>query len=185
MLDAFMKIEGPNLAGESTDQEFTGEIELFSFDQTIVRGATAGKAGTSDVQRGAGELKPMTIVKPLDLTSPKLLQAAAAGTVYDKLTLSVCQPSGTSKEQSDRWQKKPYLVIVLQKVHITRMHLTGDPALHFFGRQNSFPFAKDIMECGPLEEIDWAFKKIAWAYKGGTAQKNITGTWNLETNRPT
>lgn len=185
LLDAFLKFEEPALVGESTDGDHSSEIEILSFEQSILRAApsTGAKSGGSDTGKATSEHQPLTVVKLLDKASPKLYQAASAGTVYGKATLSICQPSGTTTTTSDQWKKVVVLQIVLNNVYISRVHLVGDPALHTFGRSKTFPITDGaLLNMGPLEEIDLSYKKIDWLYKGGTGTQNINGKWNLLTN---
>lgn len=186
LLDAFLKLEEPALAGESTDDGHGGEIEILSFEQSILRAApsSGAAAGTSDTGKSTSDHQPMTVVKLLDKASPKLYQAASAGTIYGKATISICQPSGTTKTTSDRWNKVVVLQLTLSHVYISRVHLVGDPALHAFGRSKEFPITDGaLLNMGPLEEIDLTYKKINWLYKGGTGTQNISGKFNLLTNR--
>lgn len=187
LLDAFIKLEEPGLPGESTDSDHDKEIEILSIEQTILR-SNVGTTDTSsdDGKRARSEHRPLTVVKALDKSSPKLYQASCAGTIYKKVTISFCQPSGTTKTTSDRWKKIVYFQIVLGMVNITRVHLVGDPGLHHFGRATDFPIAAgSALSSGPLEEIDLNYQKIDWLYKGGTGALNITGKWNLQTNSAT
>ena len=186
LLDAFMKLEDPKEEGESTDKLHLKEIEIFSFEQTINRNAKGATGGTSSESKAKSEHKPLTVIKPLDKTSPKLLQAASEGKLYKKVTISVGQPSGTTKTASSTWKKIVYLKITLEQVHISRIHLVGDAGMHFFGRANEFPVAAgDLLSMGPVEEVDLSYKKIQWLYKGGTGKLNISGKWNLLTNTAT
>lgn len=183
-LDAFLKIETPNTAGKSTDKLHANEIEIVSFEQTISR-ANSGNQGTAS-EKASSSHRGLTIIKPLDSTSPKLLQAACQGSVFGKVSLFLCQASGTSKTTSDRWKKIVYFEIVMEKVYISRMHLVGDPTLQHLGRAEEFPILSgDALEMGPLEELDLTYEKIQWLYKGGTGALNITGKWNLQNNSAT
>lgn len=112
----------------------------------------------------------MRITKPVDKTTPKLLEAACKGTLYSKGVISVCQPSGKSDTTSSSWKKIVYFEITLEKIYITRARLAGDPR------------SADVYEMGPIEEVDLSYRKIKWLYKGGTATANISGAWNLGTN---
>jgi len=113
-LDAFLKIETPNTDGESTDKLHLNEIEIVSFEQTITR--SSGGNLDSSAEKAHSKHRGITIIKPLDSTSPKLLQAACQGTVFGKISLFLCQSSGTSKTTSDRWKKIVYFEIVMEKV---------------------------------------------------------------------
>jgi len=70
-------------------------------------------------------------------------------------------------------------------VSISRVHLVGDPSLHRFGRTTDFPIAAtELLNAGPLEEIELTYQKIDWLYKGGSGALNINGKWNLTSNKP-
>ena len=172
-----MKIEDPPLAGESTDADHTNEIEILSFEQLVQRsaGSAAPTGGDSGKKIGA-HLSPIRVVKQLDKATPKLMEAAAKGTVYNKVTLQLCQPSGTADTASSSWKKIVYYEVVVEKVHISSIQWIGDPSLHY----TALPGA-----IGPSEELELAFRKIKWMYKGGTGTANISGTWNLNTNATT
>ncbi|MCH8829430.1 MAG: type VI secretion system tube protein Hcp [Planctomycetes bacterium] len=183
-LDAFLKIETPKTDGKSTDKEHSDEIEIVSFEQTITR--SSGGNQDSSAEKSHSKHRGITVIKPLDSTSPKLLQAACQGTVFGKISLFLCQSSGTSKTTSDRWKKIVYFEIVMEKVYISRMHLVGDPSLQHLGRSDEFPILSGAaLEMGPLEELDLTYQKIQWLYKGSTGALNITGKWNLQTNSAT
>ena len=120
-----------------------------------------------------------------DIGSPPQRIFRSSGSSHPE-SISLCQPLGTSKTTSDRWKKIEYLQVKLGTVHITRVHLVGDPALHYFGRATNFPIvAGSVLEMGPIEEIDLTYQTIEWLYKGGTGALNISGKWNLQTNSAT
>jgi type VI secretion system secreted protein Hcp len=175
-LDAFMKLEEPKLDGESADDGHPKEIEILSFEQTILR-TRGGAPGSPDAKKATSQHSAMTVIKPLDKSSPKLYQAASAGTLFKKVTIAVCQPGGTTKTDKSGWKKIVYLEIILEGVHISRVRLVGDPRLHYF--------AASGLGMGPLEEVDLSYNKIQWMYKGGTEKLKISGKWNLLTNSAT
>ena len=177
-LDAFMKIEEPQLAGESTDNLLTGQIEILSFEQAIVRRSQLGTAASESQAKtkATAEHLPIRIIKPLDKTSPKLMEAISKGTVYKRVTLSLCQPSGTTDTSSSSWKRIVYLEVKLEGVHLASFRFLGDPDLHYTALPGVF---------GPVEELELAYKKITWMYKGGSGSANISGSWNLGTNAPT
>jgi type VI secretion system secreted protein Hcp len=63
--DIFLKLDG--MSGESTDEDHKGEIDVEAF--------------TFDAKRASGKVKfsPLRVIKVLDASSPKLMQAAASG----------------------------------------------------------------------------------------------------------
>ena len=134
-----------------------------------------GAEAADNKSRSRPELSALRVIKLLDKTSAKLLEAACKGTLYKKATISLCQPSGTV-DTSSSWKRIVFFEILLQQVHISGVRLMGDPRLHY----NSIG-AGDVMEMGPLEEVDLSFRKVKWTYKGGTGKSNITGAWSLGT----
>ncbi|MCA9178739.1 MAG: type VI secretion system tube protein Hcp [Planctomycetales bacterium] len=168
-----MKIEEPTLNGESTDANHTNEIEILSFEQTVSRPPTGGG---NEGQKTAAQMTPILLFKQLDKSTPKLLEAANKGTIYNKVTLGLCQPSGTADVATSQWKKIVYFQVTLEKVQISSIRWIGDPSLHY----TSIPG-----DAGPVEEIQLAFRKISWMYKGGTGTANISGSWNLNNNAPT
>ncbi|MEQ8788336.1 MAG: type VI secretion system tube protein Hcp [Pirellulaceae bacterium] len=186
LLDAFLKIDQPAITGGSTDSLFAGQIEIISFSQAIERTRPLTPTGSASPGNYArSEHKPITIIKEIDMSSPKLYQAACAGTTYDTAVITLCQPSGTTQQTSDNWKKIPYMQITLTQVNITRAHLVGDPRLHPFGASEHYPLiAGEVTAMGPVEEIDLAYQVIQWNYKGGTGSLNVTGGWSVVGNKP-
>jgi len=72
--DIFLKLDG--IGGESTDDDHKGEIDVESF--------------TFDAKRTNGKVKfsPLRVLKVVDASSPKLMQAAASGRHIHNGTLS-------------------------------------------------------------------------------------------------
>jgi type VI secretion system secreted protein Hcp len=72
--DVFLKLDG--IGGESTDDDHKGEIDVESF--------------TFDAKRTSGKVKfsPLRVLKVVDVSSPKLMQAAASGRHIHNGTLS-------------------------------------------------------------------------------------------------
>lgn len=170
MLDCYLKLSEPALDGESTDDLHQNEIALFSFEQVINRADYRSADGSEAAAKARSDHSPVRVVKPVDKTTPKLLEAACKGTVYGKGVISVCQPSGKSDTTSSSWKKIVYFEITLEQIYITRIRLAGDPR------------STDVSAVGPLEEIDLSYRKIKWLYKGGTGTANISGGWNLGSN---
>jgi type VI secretion system secreted protein Hcp len=90
--DTFMKIETPNVAGESQDAKHKGEIEIFSFSLGASNPTTIGSA-TGGAGAGKVSLSSFSFMKKTDKTSPVLFQACANGTHYDKVTIT-CRKAG-------------------------------------------------------------------------------------------
>ena len=183
LLDAFLKFESPVIAGESTDAKNLAQIEILSFEQTVVRAQSSTGVVADATPKGRAQHSALTIIKPLDKSSPKLFEAACKGTLYAKVTMSVCQPLGKTNAAASTWKKQVYFEITLEQVHVSRVHLVGEPKLHSLGLSVPFSMmAGSTYDVGPLEEIDLTYQKIKWDYKGGTGVANVTGTWSLLAN---
>lgn len=72
--DIFLKLDG--IGGESTDDDHKGEIDVEAF--------------TFNAKRASGKVKfsPLRVIKVVDASSPKLMQAAASGRHIHSGTLS-------------------------------------------------------------------------------------------------
>jgi len=91
--DVYLKID--NIDGESTDDKYSGQIEVIAFDYGIDQpsegpGSAKGAAGF-----GRAEFKDFRIVKYLDKATANLHKAAANGTNIASATLTVCQATGS------------------------------------------------------------------------------------------
>ncbi|MEO8595149.1 MAG: type VI secretion system tube protein Hcp [Candidatus Solibacter sp.] len=86
--DAFVKIETPNVAGESTDSKHKGEIEIYSFSLGASNPTTIGSA-TGGAGAGKVSLSSFNFMKKTDKVSPVLFQASASGTHYAKVTVTL------------------------------------------------------------------------------------------------
>jgi type VI secretion system secreted protein Hcp len=91
--DAFLKIETPAVAGESSDAKHKGEIELFSFSLGAANPTTIGSA-TGGAGAGKVSFSSFSIMKKTDKTSPILFQACANGNHYAKATVTLRKASG-------------------------------------------------------------------------------------------
>ena len=183
LLDAFLKFETPAIAGESTDSKNVAQIEILSFEQTVARAQNSTGVVADASPKGRAQHSALTVIKPLDKSSPKLFEAACKGTLYGKVTLSVCQPLGKVKDATSTWKKQVYFEITLEQVHVSRVHLVGEPKLHAMGLALPFGMvAGSAYDVGPVEEIDLTYQKIKWDYKGGTGTANVPFTWSLLAN---
>src|SRR6478672_10067001 len=86
--DAYLKIETPNITGESTDSKHKGEIEIYSFSLGASNPTTIGSA-TGGAGAGKVSLSSFNFMKKTDKVSPVLFQACASGVHYDKVTVTM------------------------------------------------------------------------------------------------
>jgi len=86
--DAYLKIETPNITGESTDSKHKGEIEIYSFSLGASNPTTIGSA-TGGAGAGKVSLSSFNFMKKTDKVSPVLFQACASGVHYAKATVTL------------------------------------------------------------------------------------------------
>ena len=154
-IEYFLKLNGA--PGESLSSKHKDEIEVFSWswganNPTSIHGSglSAGKVSFSDI----------SITKPVDKASPKLLELCCSGKHIDKGILT-CSKSTGDKNPAD------YLTIEMEEIHVSSFQAGGSKG-------------DDIGS----ESISMACAKISYDYKiqdktgkltsAGTAKYDIT-----------
>jgi len=157
--DSFVKISG--IEGESTDSKHSGWIETISFSAGASQkiSTTASSAGGATAERA--DIKPFTFTKQADSSSPKLFQACAAGTHFDKITIALHRSAGDDKVK--------FMEYELANCIICDVSTNG-------GSQEF-----------PSESISINFGKIIISYvkqkrEGGGPMGNISAGWDLQKN---
>lgn len=89
--DMFLKLEGPDVKGESADSKHPDLVELSSFSWSLANLGTAGTGGGGG--SGAAEKSDVTVTKQTDKASNVLMAGCAAGTHYTKATI-YCRKAG-------------------------------------------------------------------------------------------
>jgi type VI secretion system secreted protein Hcp len=160
-VDAFLKIETPTVAGESTDDKHKGEIEILSYNFGATHNTTVGSA-TGGAGSGKTTFQNFTFHHAVDKSSPLLFQACASGTHYAKATLTVRKAGGTQME---------YLVVKMETVFVESVSVAGSG------------MAQEV----PTEQVSLAVGQIVFDYKeqkpDGTLGGSVTGGWNVTTNK--
>lgn len=144
-IEYFLKLDG--ITGESASSKHTGEIELHSWswgasNPTSISGTglSAGKVSFSDI----------SISKPVDKASAKLLELCCTGKHITKGTLTCCKSTG-DKNPAD------YLTLKLSEIHIASFQ-TGGSAGEDIG----------------AESISLAFGAFEYDYKVQGKDGNLT-----------
>lgn len=149
-----------DIKGESKDSKHDGWINLVSVSQSLTRPMAAGSSGSTR-QRASVRCGDVLVVKELDSSTPKLIEAICDGTVFPKCTIDLC----TSTGQSGR---VPYFMWVLDNVHVTSYSVSGATS------------DGNV----PTENISLNYEKIKWTYdkmgKDGNSQGKIEATWQTE-----
>ncbi|MFZ1987280.1 MAG: type VI secretion system tube protein Hcp [Desulfatitalea sp.] len=156
--DAFMHIDG--IQGESSDERHAGWIEILNFNlgvgQRVSR--TAGSAGGAGAERA--DLSEFTLAKLLDMATPQLALACAAGTHIDKIVVEICR-AGKDKVKFMEYRFTNCLI-------------------------SAFSTSSDNGEF-PVDDVAVNYGKIEWCYTrqsraDGGAMGNIAAGWSLEKN---
>lgn len=144
----FLKIDG--IKGESKDKAHAGWIDISSFEQSVSREESGREVNRR--ARSNANFDPISMVKNLDFSSPKIAEAVARGKVFPKVQIHFAQYAGIQRAE-------PYLTYTLMNVRITKYSISGK-------------------EGRPTEEFSLSFDRIEVIYnqldkngkKKGTAQ---------------
>jgi type VI secretion system secreted protein Hcp len=160
--DYFLKVDG--IAGESTDAQHPGEIELNSYAWSkndipgLEQSGTTGSGGGG----GAGKVQGHDIFFTTNVSkaSPQLMLATANGKHIKEAVLSV-RKAGKTQQQ--------FMVIKLTDVLVSSYRTTGqDQKL-------------------PADEFSLTFAKIEFSYipqkADGSADTPVIGTWDFKENK--
>lgn len=171
-LDAFLMFEGGGPEGESTDALHEKEIEILHFEQTAER-LRKKTVGDSAGQR-LYDLSVVTVLKPLDKSSPRLLEAVTSQKLFKKAKISACRWIGLSKDVADKWKKIDYFLIELTDVYVSRVQLLGDARVRSIGGDGVHRYyPDDLAAIGPLEQIDLNYQSLKWTYRGPDGTKGV------------
>ena len=156
--DTFVQIDG--IEGESTDSKHSGWIEATNYNTGVSQkvSTTASSAGGATAERA--DIKSFTFTKQIDSSSPKLFQACAAGTHFDKITIALHRAGGDDKVK--------FLEYELSNCIICDVSTNGGGTF-------------------PSESVSINFGKIIITYakqkrEGGGLAGNISAGWDLQKN---
>jgi type VI secretion system secreted protein Hcp len=113
--DVFL-LKIPGIAGESTRVNYAGWIELNTFSMGV---SSTARIGSSGGGAGAGKTvcHALTVVKPLDTTSPELALDAASDKHLATVILAALSSGATAHE---------FLRFTLKNAFITAVQFSGD-----------------------------------------------------------
>jgi type VI secretion system secreted protein Hcp len=112
--DVFLKID--SIPGESADSKHKDEIDILSYTQSFrqIINRTTGGGGTGKVSCG-----DITVLKNIDKSSPKLIEAVTTSKHIPKATLTFRTVGGKSQIE--------YYIVDLQDVLIAAIDQTDQP----------------------------------------------------------
>ena len=150
--DIFLDV--PGIPGESTAAEAPGEIEVLSFQFSVVSAPTAKPAKSSTACGGtekAAKVNEITLTKNIDKATPKLAEAASKGEFFPEVEIHFV--TATTRE--------PYLKYKLSNAVITAVRTTGANAQT------------------PAEVVVLAYQTMEMTYvKPGDPATTTTATWD-------
>ena len=150
--EMFLSIEG--VKGESTEAAHKDWIAVLTFQWGLSRsaGTTAGAGAIS----GTAKSDDFIITKRVDLSTPKLMDAAARSRPYNTVVLSVCErtPAGLVE----------YLRFTMSDVVVTSIDIAGDAGSARDTDTTVLTFARISVvytkpPAWPLTQFNWDFAR--------------------------
>lgn len=156
--DAFLKVNGGGIEGESGDESHRGWIEVSSYSWGVSQPAR-GLATTGGQSAERADFQDFTVVKTIDKASPKLVLACCKGTVLDDITLELCRAGG---------DKEKYMSYKMEDVIVSSFQPSSGTDL-------------------PTENVSFSYGKFTntyfeLAHGSGRARGNIEMSWDLKDN---
>lgn len=157
--DAFLKLKGPDVKGESTSKGHEGDISIYSFSW----GASNPVNMSSGGGMGAGKvsLSSFNVMKRMDAASTHLFTACCKGTHYGTALVTLRKAGGTPLE---------YLTFEFSNVFVESVQWSGSSGGDDF----------------PTESVSFAYQKVVVTYKTqdvkGGAKDTLVANWDVTKN---
>ena len=149
-----------DIKGESSEPDHKEWINLLSVSQGVSRPMPTGASGSTR-QRSAATLGDIVIVKELDKSTPKLVEAICKGTNFKEVLIHLT----TSSEGEKR---TPYMVWTLTNARVTDYSVSG---------------ATDGGTV-PTESISLNYEEVKWTYdeldKENKSKGKVETAWKVE-----
>ncbi len=157
--DNFLFIDG--IKGESTDDKHKDWIEVLSYNFGVSQMASAAdRSATTSAAGSRADFQDVSIVKTMDIASPKLFAACAKGDSIKEVKLELCRAGG---------DKQKYMEYVLKDVIISSVSTGGGGGGE------------------PTESVTFNFGKIQLTYirlgRDGKPAGNVPAGWDLTQNK--
>lgn len=149
-----------DIEGESKDTSHENWINLLSVSQGLSRPMRAGASGSTR-QRASVDCGDVVVVKELDASSPKLIEAICDGTVFPECLIDLCTSTGADgRVPYFQWE-----LVNVFAVHYSVSGATADGAV-------------------PTEQISLNYEEIKWTYdkmgKDGASTGKVDASWKIE-----
>jgi type VI secretion system secreted protein Hcp len=160
-LDAFLKVNGGGIVGESDDLKHLEWIEVLSYSWGVSQSAH-GWATQGEQSAARASFTDFSIQKTVDKASPKLALACCKGTHLDDMTLELCRAGG---------DKEMYMAYKMEDVVVSNFQPSGGSGGTGL----------------PVESVTFNYGKITMTYvetavHQGRTRGNLEMWWDLETN---
>jgi type VI secretion system secreted protein Hcp len=160
-VDFFLKLEGPDVEGESMDSAHADEIAVSSWSWGM------NQSGTMHVAKGGGagkvDVQDLSLGKRVDKATPNLMQHCCMGTQFETATL-VCR-----KASGDGGQLE-YLTLVMKHVIITSVQGSGSEG------------GDDLFENVSLNFGEFTLTYVPQDNDGSALPEVGPIGWNMQTN---
>ena len=155
--DAYLKIKGGGIEGESSDESHGGWIEVISYSWGVSQPARG--LATTGGQAERADFQDFTVVKTVDKASPKLALACCKGLKLDDITLELCRAGG---------DKEKYMSYKMEDVIVSSVQPSSGADL-------------------PTENVSFSYGKFTMTYVelehgSGRIRGNIQMSWDLKDN---
>src|ERR1700682_5175080 len=181
MFDAFIKIDG--VPGESADDKHKDWIEVLSFNHSILQLASASASSAGGASAERTHHHDFEFSKHIDKASAKLHELCSTGKHIKEAVLEVCRAGGGKVKY---WEVKLEQVMI-SHVGSSAVIVSPDDAAAIGNRSAVVP--SQFLGGFPRELVHLNYGKIKWTYtqqkrSDGSGGGNVTGGWDLTTNRP-
>lgn len=157
----FVKIDG--IDGDSIDASYPRQIDALSFAWGVSQNASDQPSNASTVAGVRATFTSFNITKTLDKASVPLSAAAATGTLFKTIIITVVRDGAVSQ---------PMVVFTLSDATVSAVSMAG---------------AVGSSLASPGEDVSFAFAKIVVTYvvydATGRPAGTVTNGWDLKTNR--
>jgi type VI secretion system secreted protein Hcp len=155
MFDAYLSIDG--IKGESQESNHKDWIEVLSYNHHITQPTSSTRSSSGGATTGASEHGDILVSKYIDLSTPKLVEAASTGKHFKKATIDFLRQSGDSKIK--------YLTINLTDLIISQVATTGN------GGSQELPTESVGLNYGSIEMVYTQQKRPDGSGGGNTQTK--------------
>jgi type VI secretion system secreted protein Hcp len=162
-VDFFLKLEGPDVEGESMDSQHADEIAINSWSWGM------NQSGTMHVAKGGGagkvDVQDISLTRMVDKATPNLMQHCCKGTQFETATL-VCR-----KASGDGGQLE-YVTLEMKNVIITGVQSGGSENDDNLFENVSLNFGQYTISYVPQDNDGSALPEVGPI------------GWNIQTNEP-